>query len=357
MPPQYNPRLRRLEEYEQMKRKNRRRLVGALLMAGIAALLLAKVLGGSENTDAPGSITVNGSGAEEPAPVVQVAPADAEQPPAAAQAGETEPPPAEETVPVPPADGAEAEADRQTHVAVLPNPLTGKTAPAPPETKPAPDLREAAKPADAPAAKTPAPAPRAESPTPPAKTEPSHPESSEPAAQPTPKPAESRAGRTPSPQQAEEGRRQSAAKPAGERERRQQAESAARRPAQTASGSPERREPPKNSRSGLSPEEILNNRAARQAAPGRSDPQDILNGRSEPRRTVIQVGAYTSEEQARAVQKRLADAGVSAYVAPAESSGNRLYRVRTGSYPSAAAANQALGKIKAQGLDGMLLER
>ncbi|MDO4693125.1 MAG: SPOR domain-containing protein [Eikenella sp.] len=332
MPPQYNPRLRRLEEYEQMKRKNRRRLVGALLMAGIAALLLAKVLGGGENTDAPGSITVNGGGVSESA--VQVAPADAEE---AAALSESETV-GEAAVPVPPADTAEPEAGKQIHVAVLPNPLTGKTAPAPSETKPAP-------------------APHVESPAPPAKTEPSKPEPQKPAAQSAAKPAESRAARTPNPQQAEEGRRQNAAKPAGERERRRQAESPVRRPAQTASGSPERREPPKNSRSGLSPEEILNNRAARQAAPGRSNPQDILNGRSEPRRTVIQVGAYTSEEQARAVQKRLADAGVSAYVAPSESNGNRLYRVRTGSYPSAAAADQALGKIKAQGLDGMLLER
>ena len=72
---------------------------------------------------------------------------------------------------------------------------------------------------------------------------------------------------------------------------------------------------------------------------------------------MIQVGAYTSEDQARAVQKRLADAGVSAYVAPAQSNGNQLYRVRTGTYANAQAANQSLAKIKALGLDGMLLER
>ena len=73
---------------------------------------------------------------------------------------------------------------------------------------------------------------------------------------------------------------------------------------------------------------------------------------------VIQVGAYTTEEQARAVQKRLADAGVSAYVAPpANKGGNALYRVRTGTYPNRQAAGQAMGKIKSQGLDGILLER
>ena len=73
---------------------------------------------------------------------------------------------------------------------------------------------------------------------------------------------------------------------------------------------------------------------------------------------VIQVGAYTTEEQARTVQKRLADAGVSAYVAPpANKGGNALYRVRTGSYPNRQAAGQAMGKIKSQGLDGILLER
>ena len=58
MPPQSNPNWRHLEEYEQIKRKNRRRLVGALLLTTVVALLLAKVMGSSKNTAAPGEITV-----------------------------------------------------------------------------------------------------------------------------------------------------------------------------------------------------------------------------------------------------------------------------------------------------------
>ena len=118
----------------------------------------------------------------------------------------------------------------------------------------------------------------------------------------------------------------------------------------------ERRQERKPNGNRLSPEDILNNRAANHVA-GNGKAADNQAAQTE-RRMVIQVGAYTTEEQARAVQKRLADAGVSAYVAPpANKGGNALYRVRTGSYPNRQAAGQAMGKIKSQGLDGILLER
>jgi len=118
----------------------------------------------------------------------------------------------------------------------------------------------------------------------------------------------------------------------------------------------ERRQERKPNGNRLSPEDILNNRAANHVA-GNGKATDNQPAQTE-RRMVIQVGAYTTEEQARAVQKRLADAGVSAYVAPpANKGGNALYRVRTGSYPNRQAAGQAMGKIKSQGLDGILLER
>ena len=118
----------------------------------------------------------------------------------------------------------------------------------------------------------------------------------------------------------------------------------------------ERRQERKPNGNRLSPEDILNNRAANHVA-GNGKAADHQAAQTE-RRMVIQVGAYTTEEQARAVQKRLADAGVSAYVAPpANKGGNALYRVRTGSYPNRQAASQAMGKIKSQGLDGILLER
>lgn len=346
MPPQYNPRLRRLEEYEQIKRKNRRRLVGALLMAGVAAVLLAKVLGGSENTDAPASITVSDSGA---ASVPQTQPA-VPAPEAVQAAGEDGAAAPQATASVP----AETGGQGTVRVSVLPNPLNRQPA--------GEGSTDPVKPGQAAGAEQPAPArgtapgtaerlPERDAPVQRSETKP---------VQTTPEPrrnAESKPAET-----AQEPRRSTEAKPAEsagrqtakpnpQQNRRETENAASRRPAREAD-KPQAAKPSGS----LTPEEILNNRAARQAGRSQSDPQAILNGQSSGR-TMIQVGAYTSEEQARAVQKRLADAGVSAYVAPSENNGNRLYRVRTGTYASAGAANQALAKIKAQGLDGMLLER
>ena len=55
------------------------------------------------------------------------------------------------------------------------------------------------------------------------------------------------------------------------------------------------------------------------------------------------------------VLQKLADAGVSAHVSESETSKGTVYRVRTGSYPNRTAANQALAKIRQQGLDGMVI--
>ena len=74
MPPQSNPNWRHLEEYEQIKRKNRRRLVGALLLTTVVALLLAKVMGSSKNTAAPGEITVSGGSETAASMVVETQP-------------------------------------------------------------------------------------------------------------------------------------------------------------------------------------------------------------------------------------------------------------------------------------------
>lgn len=100
-------------------------------------------------------------------------------------------------------------------------------------------------------------------------------------------------------------------------------------------------------------EAILNNRAA--ASNNTPDPRALLEGGS--RRRMIQVGVYGDEARARDVQRRLAGAGISAYVAAVEGSGGKQYRVRTGTYPNAAAAEQAMAKIKMQGLDGIFLDR
>ena len=359
MPPQSNPNWRHLEEYEQIKRKNRRRLVGALLLTTVVALLLAKVMGSSQNTAAPGEITVSGGSETAASMVVETQPLPepvAEVPTDADTAVEMQPQPVSapsvepEAVVVEPAPPAPQPVQPakpvEARTTVLPNPLanSGNAANPPPSRPAAPPVRAESKPALQ---------PRVEAKPVPAEPRAQLAENNKPAAQPqakpavpeTPRRAEGVKPQTPAVQPNE---RRAESKPA-EPKPTEQKPAERRRPA-------ERRQERKPTGNRLSPEDILNNRAANHVA-GNGKATDNQPAQTE-RRMVIQVGAYTTEEQARAVQKRLADAGVSAYVAPpANKGGNALYRVRTGSYPNRQAAGQAMGKIKSQGLDGILLER
>lgn len=363
MPPQSNPNWRHLEEYEQIKRKNRRRLVGALLLTTVVALLLAKVMGSSQNTAAPGEITVSGGSETAASMVVETQPLPepvAEVPTGADTAVEMQPQPVSAPVvepeavvvePAPPAPQPVQPAKPvEARTTVLPNPLanSGNAANPPPSRPAAPPVRAESKPA---------PQPRVEAKPVPAEPRVQPAENNKPAAQPqakpavpeTPRRAEGVKPQTPAVQPNE---RRAESKPA-EPKPTEQKPAERRRPAERPA---ERRQERKPNGNRLSPEDILNNRAANHVA-GNGKAADNQAAQTE-RRMVIQVGAYTTEEQARAVQKRLADAGVSAYVAPpANKGGNALYRVRTGSYPNRQAAGQAMGKIKSQGLDGILLER
>ena len=359
MPPQSNPNWRHLEEYEQIKRKNRRRLVGALLLTTVVALLLAKVMGSSKNTAAPGEITVSGGSETAASMVVETQPLPepvAEVPTGADTAVEMQPQPVSAPVvepeavvvePAPPAPQPVQPAKPvEARTTVLPNPLanSGNAANPPPSGPAAPPARAESKPA---------PQPRVEAKPVPAAPRVQQVENNKPATQPQAKPAVPETPRRaegvkPQTPAAQPNERRAESKPA-EPKPTEQKPAERRRPA-------ERRQERKPNGNRLSPEDILNNRAANHVA-GNGKATDNQPAQAE-RRMVIQVGAYTTEEQARAVQKRLADAGVSAYVAPpANKGGNALYRVRTGSYPNRQAAGQAMGKIKSQGLDGILLER
>ena len=341
MPPQSNPNWRHLEEYEQIKRKNRRRLVGALLLTTVVALLLAKVMGSSKNTAAPSEITVSGGSETAASMVVETHPLPepvAEVPTGADTAVEMQPQPVQPAKPV------------EARTTVLPNPLanSGNAANPPPSRPAAPPVRAESKPA---------PQPRVEAKPVPAEPRAQQVENNKPAAQPQTKPAVPETPRRaegvkPQTPAAQPNERRAESKPA-EPKPTEQKPAERRRPAERPT---ERRQERKPNGNRLSPEDILNNRAADHVT-GNGKAADNQPAQTE-RRMVIQVGAYTTEEQARAVQKRLADAGVSAYVAPpANKGGNALYRVRTGSYPNRQAAGQAMGKIKSQGLDGILLER
>ncbi|OAM18308.1 hypothetical protein A7P85_01110 [Eikenella corrodens] len=359
MPPQSNPNWRHLEEYEQIKRKNRRRLVGALLLTTVVALLLAKVMGSSQNTAAPSEITVSGGSETAASMVVETQPLPepvAEVPTGADTAVEMQPQPVSAPVvepeavvvePAPPAPQPVQPAKPvEARTTVLPNPLanSGNAANPPPSRPAAPPVRAESKPALQ---------PRVEAKPVPAEPRAQPAENNKPAAQPQAKPAVPETSRRaegvkPQTPAVQPNERRAESKPA-EPKPTEQKPVERRRPA-------ERRQERKPNGNRLSPEDILNNRAANHVA-GNGKATDNQPAQTE-RRMVIQVGAYTTEEQARAVQKRLADAGVSAYVAPpANKGGNALYRVRTGSYPNRQAAGQAMGKIKSQGLDGILLER
>lgn len=362
MPPQSNPNWRHLEEYEQIKRKNRRRLVGALLLTTVVALLLAKVMGSSKNTAAPSEITVSGGSETAASMVVETHPLPepvAEVPTGADTAVEMQPQPVSapfvepEAVvvePAPPPQPVQPAKPVEARTTVLPNPLanSGNAANPPPSRPAAPPVRAESKPA---------PQPRVEAKPVPAEPRAQPAENNKPAAQPQTKPAVPETPRRaegvkPQTPAAQPNERRAESKPA-EPKPTEQKPAERRRPAERPT---ERRQERKPNGNRLSPEDILNNRAADHVT-GNGKAADNQPAQTE-RRMVIQVGAYTTEEQARAVQKRLADAGVSAYVAPpANKGGNALYRVRTGSYPNRQAAGQAMGKIKSQGLDGILLER
>ena len=155
MPPQSNPNWRHLEEYEQIKRKNRRRLVGALLLTTVVALLLAKVMGSSQNTAAPGEITVSGGSETAASMVVETQPLPepvAEVPTDADTAVEMQPQPVSapsvepEAVVVEPAPPAPQPVQPakpvEARTTVLPNPLanSGNAANPPPSRPAAPPL-------------------------------------------------------------------------------------------------------------------------------------------------------------------------------------------------------------------------
>ena len=95
----------------------------------------------------------------------------------------------------------------------------------------------------------------------------------------------------------------------------------------------------------------LNNQSGKQSA----NPKAILNG-EQSGKAIVQAGAYTSESQAKQIQQRLAQAGIKTHINEVNTAkGTTFYRVRTGSYPSRAAANQALGRIRMQGVEGKII--
>ena len=328
-----NPRLNSLDEYEQLKRKNRRRLVGASAMVVLAGILLAKVLNqGPSDAGAPAASAPEMLAASVEAPQLMVnnEAASADDASDLAPSAVLEPAP-------------EADTDTDAHTGTsteLANPLAGRAAPSATETS-APEVRpsETAKPEDA--AKPIDTAKPVEA-APPVVVIDNQAER---------KAAAEREAAAKARQQAEQKAREQAA--AKEAERKQQAARAAAQKAEAQKAEALRKQQAAKAQAEkkTSAQDALNNKAAKSAA----NPQAILEGSTTGGRVIIQAGAYSSSAQANQVLQKLADAGVSAHVSESETSKGTVYRVRTGSYPNRTAANQALAKIRQQGLDGMVI--
>uniref|UniRef100_UPI0035A14F6F SPOR domain-containing protein n=1 Tax=Neisseria dentiae TaxID=194197 RepID=UPI0035A14F6F len=101
-------------------------------------------------------------------------------------------------------------------------------------------------------------------------------------------------------------------------------------------------------------QDALNNKSA-QASVEKSDPKTILEGKPASKKAIIQAGAYSNHDQAKQMQQKLADAGVSAYITEVETSKGKVYRVRTGHYPDRETAGKALERLRKKGADGIVI--
>lgn len=110
----------------------------------------------------------------------------------------------------------------------------------------------------------------------------------------------------------------------------------------------------------LTPQQILENKAAGTVSKNSASGQNrgsatSSNNKLPVERTVIQIGAYTTEAQANLVQQRLAVAGVTTSISKSQTSKGTLYRVRSQVYNNRSQALQNLDKVHAAGLDGLVI--
>ncbi|AHN28946.1 putative tetrapac protein [Snodgrassella alvi wkB2] len=110
----------------------------------------------------------------------------------------------------------------------------------------------------------------------------------------------------------------------------------------------------------LTPQQILENKAAGTVSKNSASGQNRGNATSSNNkppveRTVIQIGAYTTEAQANLVQQRLSVAGVTTSISKSQTSKGTLYRVRSQVYNNRSQALQNLDKVHAAGLDGLVI--
>ncbi len=119
----------------------------------------------------------------------------------------------------------------------------------------------------------------------------------------------------------------------------------------------------------LSPQDILNGKTTSKPATQKNlSPQEILNGKttqgksatsnqSKSGKVVIQVAALSSEEKANVVKQQLSQAGVNAFLVKSETTQGQIIRVRVGPYNDRAQAEKVLALINQQGHQGIIVSQ
>jgi DedD protein len=69
---------------------------------------------------------------------------------------------------------------------------------------------------------------------------------------------------------------------------------------------------------------------------------------------VVQLGSFSSADNAKQLKDRLAGGGIKAYTETVATAQGKQTRVRAGPYPSRDAAEQTLARVKQLGLDGIV---
>ena len=387
--------IRSLQEYEQLKRKNRRRLVGTSVMVVAAGLLLAKVLNQDTPDQTVEKVTIAGQTASDTeaskltvsqptdeadsieyasdlSPAAVLEPASEEETSIGNKAVELSNPLQNEQAPVNEVSTSEDTNTSKNNRVLLPNPLTQ---PKPLESKTVPENT----------------APTSTQTKPAAKIQ-SKPKQVEVAPVPTvivknkvvaseqEKAREAELARQVELTRQAEQRRLAASKAQEQQQLKQQAITTERLQSQKATAQKAQQEAAqKKARAEaeakkqailkkqaelkkqqqaktISAKEILQNKSAK-ATDSKTNPAAILEGKATPsaNKALIQAGAFSNADQAKQMQQRLANVGVSTYVSETETSKGKVYRVRTGSYPSREAANKVLADIRKKGLDGMVV--
>ena len=387
--------IRSLQEYEQLKRKNRRRLVGTSVMVVAAGLLLAKVLNQDTPDQTVEKVTIAGQTASDTeaskltvsqptdeadsieyasdlSPAAVLEPASEEETSIGNKAVELSNPLQNEQAPVNEVSTSEDTNTSKNNRVLLPNPLTQ---PKPLESKTVPENT----------------APTSTQTKPAAKIQ-SKPKQVEVAPVPTvivknkvvaseqEKAREAELARQVELTRQTEQKRLAALKAQEQQQLKQQAITTERTQSQKATAQKAQQEAAqKKARAEaeakkqailkkqaelkkqqqaktISAKEILQNKSAK-ATDSKTNPAAILEGKATPsaNKALIQAGAFSNADQAKQMQQRLANVGVSTYVSETETSKGKVYRVRTGSYPSREAANKVLADIRKKGLDGMVV--